>query len=434
MKRILVAIVFSALVGFSVSAASINVLAPAANTSWQIGKVQNIGWDFSGIAADTKVLIILWQNGVKLGIIADNVNIGANGLGGYPWTVGSYKGGQATAGSGFVLKVRTADNAVSAKSGSFTLTDPITLNRRPKNVRPLPPFKAKAIVVTSPKAGDAFRPYDSVPVAWKKVGNLDANVSIMLLRNGVTAAVITASTANLSGFTWEPLAQSPDPGIYVLRVETLDKSCLGLSDEFTIKESGTVILLSPKGGEVWESGSSHPVTWQRLGNVQTLDIFLYRGNHMYKTLATGVNAKLGAKTFVFESFKEDLPGECYSIIIKNSGDSTTNPGGCFTILPSPDLKVKVSQAATFINVGDTITYTVTVENMGDSISKPCQGDLRYKGAVQKTFAIPALSPVGSTTITLEWKLAGMGTVKIAVDTDNKNTELNETNNSWEYVY
>ena len=56
---------------------------------------------------------------------------------------------------------------------------------------------------------------------------------------------------------------------------------------------------------------SHAVTWKRTGNIQTVDILLNRASSAYKTLAKGVDAKLGTVTCVFEKASWEQGNPCH---------------------------------------------------------------------------------------------------------------------------
>ena len=80
-------------------AAVITVKTPVAGESIVIGAAKPITWTFSGLPETTKVLIVLWRNGSKLGAIAQDQGIGSSGQGSYGWTAGTCAGKQVAAGT-----------------------------------------------------------------------------------------------------------------------------------------------------------------------------------------------------------------------------------------------------------------------------------------------------------------------------------------------
>lgn len=444
MKRTWTLLLMVILATVPLLAANITVGSPAAGATLEIGKSLPIAWTFAGLANSTKVTISLWQGASKLGNIIEDLAIGSAGQGSTNWTAGVYTGGTAAAGNDYFVKFRTGDGSVTGKSGLFTLaakpggtggTLPITTLPGKANstigIKDAPP----CLTVTSPKAGDTATPYNVVYVNWIQSSGQDANVSVQLLRSGklrMRPIMLAVSTPNNGAFNWDPKALAPAPGIYRIRVRTLDGKCEALSGEFTMQELGGIEILSPKGGEVWESGSSHAVTWKRLGNIQTLEILLNREGSWTHTLAQGVAATLGSKTCIF--VRGDTDGtdpHCYKVFINHSGGNTVKPSGCITLTGNPDLAVSASWTPTMASVGTNLTFTIKVENKGLVHSQACQGDFHVNGAVDQSFPVPAIDPGTIATITRIWKLACPGTVKIIIDPGQLNVEADKANNVWE---
>ncbi|MCK4761740.1 MAG: hypothetical protein KAW12_06025, partial [Candidatus Aminicenantes bacterium] len=97
----------------------IKVTSPDGGENWQAGSTQNITWAAPGVAGDLK--ITLWQNGVLVGTI---VAIISPVLGSYSWTVGQHSGGAAAAGSGYTIKIKERDTAISdTGDASFSLSN-----------------------------------------------------------------------------------------------------------------------------------------------------------------------------------------------------------------------------------------------------------------------------------------------------------------------
>jgi hypothetical protein len=432
MKRTWMIFLLVILTALPALAAAITVKTPAAGDNLEIDAVKAVTWTYAGLPSTTKVKVVLWRNGSNLGTLVQDLAIGQ---GSYDWKVGTYP-----VGPGYSVRVRTMDNSVSGFSGSFSLiAKPVNTGGGtggiidpekgfPLNTRP-------CMAVTSPKAGDIASPYNVVYVKWTRKAGLDANVSVQLLRSGkgrMMPIMLAASTPNNGGFNWDPQSLAPAPGTYAIKVRTLDGKCEALSGEFTMKELGGIEILSPKGGEVWESGSSHAVTWKRNGNIQTLEIQLGREGSWTHILAQGVNAKLGSKACIF--VRGDTDGAnpiCYKVFIYHSGGNTVNPSGCITLTGNPDLAVSASFSPTMANIGTDMTFAIKIENKGVVRSQACQGDFYVNGVIYQAFPVPAIDPGASATVNRIWKLACPGTVKIIIDPGQANIEADKTNNVWE---
>jgi hypothetical protein len=103
-------------------AATITVTAPGAGMNWVQNSVRVITWTSTGLPADQTVSIVLRLNGARLGDIALDVPAAQ---GQYQWTVGTYLGGQAATGTGYQVRVRTAD--LHADSAPFAISPPLSL-------------------------------------------------------------------------------------------------------------------------------------------------------------------------------------------------------------------------------------------------------------------------------------------------------------------
>jgi len=434
-----------AIAALPAAAANITVSAPTAGAALEIGKSLPITWTFAGLPASTKVSIFLCQGSIKLGNIVQNLAIGSAGQGAFDWSAGAYIGGTATAGSDFFIKIRTGDGSVTGKSGLFTLA------AKPGNTGgTLPPPPAKqpirvigpigqvgypCLAITAPKKNDSCDPNNIISIKWNRNGTQDANVSITLLRTGkgviLHGVTVAASAPNSGTFNWNPVSLMPAPGLCKLRIRTLDGKCEAHSDEFSIAEVGGIELLTPKGGEIWENGSTHAVTWKRMGNIRTVDIMLARENSWTKVIAQGVDAKLGTRPCVFPKDPNDQGPYLYRLFINHSAGGSSNMSGWLTLTGNPDLAVSASFIPTMPNIGTNVTFSIKIENKGVVKSQPCQGDFYVNGAVDQAFQVPAIDPGATATASIIWKLACPAAVKIIIDPGQVNVEPDKANNAWE---
>jgi len=98
-------------------AQSLVITAPNGGETLTLGQTFPIAWTLQN--STQKIRLILFQNGNRLGEIAENLSAGQSP---YNWPVGAYSGATAPAGSGYTIRVRSMDNALDDYSnGPFTI-------------------------------------------------------------------------------------------------------------------------------------------------------------------------------------------------------------------------------------------------------------------------------------------------------------------------
>ena len=103
---------------FSLVKPKIIVTTPAAGTAWKLNSTQRITWTYSAVSGT--VNIFLYRNGVLKGKVADSIPVSDLG---FNWTVGVLTVGTSVpAGTGYQVRVTTADGKVTGKSRmTFTI-------------------------------------------------------------------------------------------------------------------------------------------------------------------------------------------------------------------------------------------------------------------------------------------------------------------------
>jgi hypothetical protein len=129
---------------------------------------------------------------------------------------------------------------------------------------------ANVITITSPNGGEDWLAGSIERITWSNpgVGNLMIEYSE---NNGTSWKTITQSTANDGSYDWT-VPQSPSKKCLV-RISETGGNPLDISDAvFSIVLPSPITLTSPNGGEKWEAGSSHPITWTSTGKVRIINI------------------------------------------------------------------------------------------------------------------------------------------------------------------
>jgi len=130
----------------------------------------------------------------------------------------------------------------------------------------------ETLTLISPNGGETFGIGIPHYITWKSSGRID-NVQIQYsIDNGTSWTIVAASTANDGSYTWTV----PDTPSFLCRVRISDASDGDPSDVshavFTIATpQPSITITSPQGGEYWQVGSTHDITWttfKTVGNVK----------------------------------------------------------------------------------------------------------------------------------------------------------------------
>ncbi len=119
------------------------------------------------------------------------------------------------------------------------------------------------IEVTQPNGAETWDVYDSHDITWTASPGI-TNVKIELSLNSGSSypQVIAASTPNDGTFTWDPIP--PEAASDHCRVRISDAANAAVNDtsdaDFTV-HLPTIHVTSPNGGENWQVGSTHNITW-----------------------------------------------------------------------------------------------------------------------------------------------------------------------------
>jgi hypothetical protein len=124
MKKVIVPL-FLAMAGAALFGQEIEVTSPKGGENWLYNSTTHeITWTYSNIADTAKVRLLLFRNGTRLGVIADNVPIGGSNKGKYTdWHVGAYDNTMADPGGGYRVRIRRVSSAEphGESAGDFSI-------------------------------------------------------------------------------------------------------------------------------------------------------------------------------------------------------------------------------------------------------------------------------------------------------------------------
>jgi hypothetical protein len=132
-----------------------------------------------------------------------------------------------------------------------------------------PPPPQPSITVASPNGGESWQRGTSHNITWNSVGSVGSNVRIELYKGGVLNQTIISSTSNDGSYFWSISSLQAFDSDYRIKVtSTSNSSYYDYSDNsFSITGLSNITVTSPNGGEIWQRGTSHNITWDSVGDV-----------------------------------------------------------------------------------------------------------------------------------------------------------------------
>ena len=267
-------------------ATSITVTAPYGGETLKRGTTQTVKWSYHGSPGST-VKIVLQKAGTEVGTICAGTSTGSNGTGSYSWPIAP----SGTTGSDFKVSVQSTNQpAVKDTSDNyFTIT-------------PTSTSSPASITVTSPNGGETWQRGTSHAVTWSYTGTPGSTVKIVLLKAGTEVGTIIGSTSTGSGgtgsYTW-PIYPSGSTGSdFKVSVQSISQPTVKDTSNhyFTITPASTsspasITVTAPNGGETWQRGTSHAVTWSYAGSPgSTVKIVLLKaGTEVGTIIAEHIN-------------------------------------------------------------------------------------------------------------------------------------------------
>ncbi len=236
---------------------SLVVTSPALGALWEKGKTYAITWMKQG-TQNANVKIQLYKGSSTL---VKTITTATANNGSYDWLVPM----ALAVGSTYFIKVKTVDNLIYGNSDKFSIIIP-------------------TITVTTPIAGTVWVKNATKTITWTKRGTQDANVKIQLFKGTTKKLDITPSTLNSGSFDWTVPATLAN-GTYTIRITTLDDKVKGTSQSFTIT-IGTIKVIQPAAGTVWQRGMVHIITWTKEGDLinASVKIQILKGTAIISTL------------------------------------------------------------------------------------------------------------------------------------------------------
>jgi len=220
---------------------SLTVTSPNGGEAWQRGSIHTISWTSSGdVGPNVKIEVL------KAGVVVQTLSSSTPNDGSFGWTISP----GLVNGPDYRIRITstTTPSITDSSNSNFALTSGIT--------------------VTSPNGGEAWQRGSIHPITWTSSGDVGSNVKIEVLKSGILVQTLSSSTPNDGSFSWTispGLVNGPD---YRIRINSTTAAFTDSSNSnFAITAvTPGIVITSPNGGETWQRGTPHTITWDFTGN------------------------------------------------------------------------------------------------------------------------------------------------------------------------
>ncbi len=231
----------------------ITVIAPNGGEEWQQGSTQTIQWNYTGNPGPT-VKIEALRGDTVLATITPGTSAGSGGSGSMNLTLPM----NTPLGTDFRIRISSTSNAIYTDTSDASFK--IVANT------------GSSISVVSPSGGENYVQGSTQTIQWDYTGDPGPTVKIEALRGETVLATVASSypigSSGSGSYDLKFPYSTPVGSDFRIKVtSTSNPAWSDTSGTFTI--SPAITVLSPDGGEEWNQGSMHPITWTYSGNPGT---------------------------------------------------------------------------------------------------------------------------------------------------------------------
>ncbi|KUG25502.1 hypothetical protein ASZ90_004677 [hydrocarbon metagenome] len=352
----------------------LEVYSPNGGESWEIGTNQEIKWFAFGVTS--LKIEYTTNNGQSWINIANSVpNIGT-----YNW-----KSIPNTPTSLAKVKISDASDGIpfDESNGTFTIS------------------QESQIQVLEPNGGEQLQAGTSTNIRWTSTNVENVHIEITT-NNGANWTTIVRSTPSIGFYVWENI---PDVSSQQCRIRVSDASDGIPSDisdgNFTITNQvvQTLIVTSPNGGEIWQSGVSELITWQSSGIDSVKIEYSLNNGTTWIVIAESVE-NADAYTWNPIPSVDDFKRSC-KVRVSDAvdGKPMDESNGTFTIKPIPSITLLTPNGGEEFTAGESfdITWTsigiekITIESTSNNGVKwdTVAASINNTGTYSTEFAIPS---------------------------------------------
>ncbi len=289
---------------FSIFAGNIMVMAPNGGESWLAGSSQEITWS-DNISGNVKIELF------KGGVFYSEMISSATSNGSYNWDISD----TTAEGSDYKVKISSVENPAlfDFSDADFTIF-------------------AGSIMITAPNGGESWLAGSSEYITW--IDNIDANVSIDFYKGGVFHSVISTSTSSDGTYNWNIPSGTTPASDYIVKITSVNNG--SITDEsdgnFEITAASFITVNTPNGGESWQAGTQHTITWN--DNIsENVKIELFKNGSFNSTITASTQSD---GSFSWGIPSGTTPASDYTVKITSAADPALKDlsDNNFTILES----------------------------------------------------------------------------------------------------
>ena len=191
-----------------------------------------------------------------------------------------------------------------------------------------------------PNGGEVWDSGSTYDITWESTGSI-ANVKIGYSKDNFVSDVhvIIDSTPNNGDYQWQ-VPDDPSTTVKVGIVDTADPSVYDLSDaNFTIQAAKpTITVTSPNGGESWQAGKNHDITWTSTGVLALVKIE-YSKDNFVSDINTIIDSTPNTGSYTWQV--PDDPSTTVLVRVTDTADASVFDvsDNDFSIVEKPTIKV-----------------------------------------------------------------------------------------------
>ena len=310
------------------------VTSPTGGEEWIDGTFHSITWSRTeGVSGDSVMIELLWGDG-RATIDESVLNNRA-----HTWLVAQQDG--QVDGYRIVITDNNTTHDVATSEGTFSIPGPV-------------------ITITSPGTSEAWIEGTEHDIAWSIEGTAGAMVKLELLSGGTSCATIADSTDNDGLHSWA-VADCPADGVGLsIRIQDLTTLAEAVSDSFDIMPP-VLTVTAPNGGETWDEGTAHAITWNVVGTMgETVILQLLQNGTVCDTIEAEAVASEGTYTWTAQKCGNVAAGFTVRVSDPTTGAADVSDAP-FSIPPDNALTVTSPDGGEEWQAGSaqTITWSTT---------------------------------------------------------------------------